>query len=65
MGFRDSQMIAILIMAGSPTTVACFIMAQNMKADSVLTANAVLLSTLLSAPSLTFWLYLMRLLRWI
>lgn len=61
MGFRDSQMIAILIMAGSPTTVACFIMAKNMKADSVLTANAVLLSTLLSAPSLTFWLYLMRL----
>lgn len=65
MGFQDSQMIAILIMAGSPTTVACFIMAKNMKADSVLTANAVLLSTLLSAPSLTFWLYLMRLLRWI
>lgn len=65
MGFRNSQMIAILIMAGSPTTVACFIMAKNMKADSVLTANTVLLSTLLSAPSLTFWLYLMRLLRWI
>ena len=65
MGLRDSQMIAILIMAGSPTTVACYIMAKNMKADGILTANAVLLSTLLSAPSLTFWLYLMRLWGWI
>ena len=65
MGFRDSQMIAILIMAGSPTTVACYIMAKNMKADGVLTANALLLSTLLSAPSITLWLYLMRLWGWI
>ena len=65
MGFRDSQMIAILIMAGSPTTVACYIMAKNMKADSVLTANALLLSTLLSAPSITLWLFLMRLWGWI
>ena len=65
MGFRDSQMIAILIMVGSPTTVACYIMAKNMKADSVLTANALLLSTLLSAPSITLWLCLMRLWGWI
>ena len=65
LGFRDSQMIAILIMAGSPTTVACFVMAKNMKADSVLTSNAVLLSTLLSALSITFWLYWMRAFGWI
>ena len=65
LGFRDSQMIAILIMAGSPTTVACFVMAKNMKADSILTSNAVLLSTLLSALSITFWLYWMRAFGWI
>ena len=64
-GFRDSQMIAILIMSGSPTTVSCFIMAKNMKADSVLTSNAILLSTLLSAVSITLWLFLMRALCWI
>ena len=64
-GFRDSQMIAVLIMAGSPTTVSAFIMAKNMKADSVLTSNAVLLSTLLSAVSITLWLYFMRALGWI
>lgn len=65
LGFRDSQMIAILIMVGAPTTVSCFVMAKNMNADSVLTPNVVLLSTPLSALSITFWLYLMRGLGWI
>lgn len=65
LGFRDSQMIAILIMVGAPTTVSCFVMAKNMNADSVLTSNVVLLSTLLSALSITFWLYLMRGFGWI
>lgn len=60
LGFRESELIAILIMAGSPTTVACFVMAKNMHADGVLTSNAVLLSTILSAVSITFWLYLLR-----
>lgn len=53
-------MVAILIMTGSPTTAASFVMAKNMHADSVLTSNAVLLSTILSAVSITFWLYPLR-----
>lgn len=65
LGFRNSQMIAILIMTGSPTTVASFVMAKNMHADGVLTANAVLLSTMLSAVSITIWLYLMKTLGWV
>lgn len=60
MGFRQSELIAILIMAGSPTTVACFVMAKSMHADGVLTSNAVLLSTVLSSVSITFWLFLLR-----
>lgn len=60
LGFRGSQMVAILIMAGSPTTVASFVMAKSMRADSVLTSNAILMSTVLSAVSITFWLYLLR-----
>lgn len=60
MGFRNSEMVAILIMAGSPTTVASFVMAKNMHADGVLTSNCILLSTLLSSVSITFWLYLLR-----
>ena len=65
LGFRNSQMIAILIMTGSPTAVASFVMAKNMHADGVLTANAVLLSTVLSAVSITIWLYLMKTLGWV
>lgn len=60
LGFRGSAMVAILIMAGSPTTVAAFVMAKNMHADGVLTANAVLLSTILSSMTITFWIYLLR-----
>lgn len=60
MGFRGSEMIAILIMVGSPTTVAGFVMAKNMHADSVLTSNAVLISTIFSSVSITFWLFLLR-----
>ena len=64
LGFRNSQMIAILIMSGSPTAAASFVMANNMRADGTLTANAVLLSTVLSAVSITLWLYVMRSFGW-
>ena len=62
MGFRQSELIAILIMAGAPTTVSAYIMAKEMRADSVLTSNCVVLSTLLSSVSITLWLYVLRLL---
>lgn len=60
MGFHGSEMIAILIMVGSPTTVAGFVMAKNMHADTVLTSNAVLISTVFSSVSITFWLFALR-----
>ena len=59
LGFRQSELIAILIMAGSPTTVASYVMAKNMGGDGPLTANTVLLSTLLSSLTITAWLYLL------
>ena len=59
-GFRNSEMVAILIMVGSPTTVSCYVMAKNMKADGVLTSNTVLLATLFSSVSITLWLFLLR-----
>lgn len=61
LGFRDSAMIAILIMVGSPTAAASFVMARSMHGDGVLSANAVLISTALSSVSITFWLYILRL----
>lgn len=60
LGFRNSQMVAILIMCGSPTTVACYIMAKNMKNDGVLTSNVVVLATLFSSVSITLWLFLLK-----
>lgn len=65
LGFRDSQMVAILIMLGSPTTVACYVMARSMRADATLTSNIVVLTTLFSSVSITLWLFLMRTWGWI
>lgn len=60
MGFRGAQMVAILIMLGSPTTVSCYIMARNMGHEGVLTSNSVILATVLSSFSLTLWIWLLR-----
>lgn len=65
LGFRQSELVAILIMAGSPTTVACYVMARNMQADGPLTANTILLSTVLSSVTITLWLYLLLQMGWI
>lgn len=65
LGFRDSQMVAILIMVGSPTTVACYVMARSMRGDSTLTSNVVVLTTLFSSVSITLWLFLLRSFAWI
>ncbi len=60
LGFHGEAMIAILIMLGSPTTVSCYIMAKNMGNDDVLTSSIIVLATLLSSISLTFWVFLLR-----
>lgn len=60
MGFRDSEMVAILIMLASPTTVSCYIMAKNMGNDEALTSNVIVLTTLLSSVTLTMWIYVLK-----
>ncbi len=60
LGFRDEKMIAILVMLAAPTTPSCYIMAKNMNNDGVLTASAVVVTTLFSAVTLTFWIYLLK-----
>ncbi len=59
-GFRNSELVAILVMLGSPTTVSCYIMAKNMHNDAVLTSSIVVMATLLSSVSLTLWIFLLR-----
>ena len=58
--FRDSQLIAILVMLGSSTTVAGFVMAKNMGHDGILTSTVVMLTTCFSAFTLTMWLFVLR-----
>lgn len=60
MGFRNSALVAILIMVGSPTTVTCYIMAKNMGNDEVLTSSIVVAATLLSSITLTMWVFIMK-----
>ncbi len=59
-GFREDKLIAILVMLGSATTVAGFIMAKNMGHDGSLTQATVLITTLLSAFTLTVYIFLLR-----
>lgn len=59
-GFAPSEMVAILIMLASPTTVSCYIMAKNMDNDDILTSNVIVLTTLLSSITLTMWIFILR-----
>lgn len=60
LGFRDEKLIAILIMLAAPTTPSCYIMAKNMHNDDVLTSSIIVTTTLLSAFTLTAWIYLLK-----
>lgn len=59
-GFRGSELVAILIMLGSPTTVTCYIMARNMENDEVLSSSIVVMATLLSSVTLTGWIFVLK-----
>lgn len=59
-GFAPSEMVAILIMLASPTTVSCYIMAKNMDNDADLTSNVIVITTLLSSVTLTLWIFALR-----
>lgn len=60
LGFEGEKLISILIMLGAPTTASCYIMAKAMNNDTVLTSSIVVMSTLLSAVTLTLWIFLLR-----
>jgi len=59
-GFRDQELMALLIMLGSPCTPAAYIMAKNMDGDDILASSIVVVTTLLSSVTLTFWIFVLR-----
>lgn len=65
LGFRDQKLMALIIMLGSPTTPTAYIMAKNMGGDDVLSSSVVVMTTFLSAITLTFWIFLMRYFGWL
>lgn len=60
LGFQVEQLIAILVMLGSATTVSCFVMAKNMGHTGILTSTVVMLTTIFSGFSITMWLYILK-----
>lgn len=64
-GFRNEELVAILIMLSSATTVSCFVMAKNMGHEGVLTSSIVMVTTLFSAFTVTGWIYILRTMAWI
>lgn len=65
LNFGVAEMAAVLIMLGAPTTPSCYIMAKNMGHEGTLTASIVALTTVLSAFTVTFWVFVMKSLQWI
>jgi len=63
--FGVAEMAAVLVMLGAPTTPSCYIMAKNMGHDGALTASIVALTTILSAFTVTFWVFFMKSFGWI
>ena len=60
LGFRNEELVALLIMLGSPTTPSAYVMSKNMGHEGVLTSSCIALTTLLSALTLTGWIFLLR-----
>lgn len=60
MGFRDSSLVALLVMLGAPSAVSGYIMSKAMDNDYVLMSNIVVMTTLLSSVTFTFWIFILR-----
>lgn len=60
MGFNNAKLVALLIMLASPTTASSYIMAKNMNNDGILTSSIIVLTTLLSSITMTFWVFILK-----
>ena len=60
LGFRDQAMVALVVLYGAPSTVTGYVMAKNLGGDHVLSSSIIVLSTALSALTLTAILFILR-----
>lgn len=60
MGFEGPALVALLIMLGAPTTPSSYIMSVKMGNDGPLASSIIVITTLFSAITVTFFVYVLR-----
>lgn len=60
LGFTGDKLLALMVMLGSPTTPSSYVMARNMGHEGVLTSSVVVMTTILSAFTITGEVFIMR-----
>lgn len=60
LGFREGELAAAILMLGAPSTPTCYIMAKQMHNDGTLSSSIIVMTTLLSAFSLTAIIYILK-----
>jgi len=60
LGFRQDALVALLVLAGTPSAVSSYIMAENMGNGGTLACGIVAVTTLFSAVTVTGWIFLLR-----
>lgn len=58
--FEAEKIVAALIMLGAPTTATSYIMSKNMGHEGVLSSSIVVMTTLLSAFTITAWIFILK-----
>ena len=59
-GIVQSGLVSLIVMLGSPTTPSAYTLAKNMGSEGVLTTSAVMTTTVLSAFTMTFWIFVAK-----
>lgn len=59
-GYRDSELVATLILCSSPTTVSAYVMAKAMDHNGIVSSGAVMLSTMLCPFTMTILLFILK-----
>ena len=60
LGFVDQKLVALMVMLGSVTTPAGYVMAKQMGHEGTLTGSVCVTTTFFSAMTLTFWVFWAR-----
>lgn len=60
LGYRNSELVAVLILCSSPTTVSAYVMAKAMDHKGIVSSGTVMLSTILCPFTMTFYLFILK-----